>query len=201
MRRLFARACSWVVLVGAPLIAFLISNAPDILVLFGSDFKTAVPALYILAGAQLINLGTGLVAAFLLMADREVLILVLNILALAANVVLCGLLIPEHGLVGAAVGLATAIVFLNLTSMAYGAVLFGLNPLTATSAKALAAGIAAGVVNGLIVQPLVAGGIIGLAVGIGSIGLVYTGVVFLLGGRHELKEALASLRRGMQNRG
>lgn len=201
MRQLFARACSWVLLVGAPLVAFLISNAPDILVLFGRDFQAAVPALYILAGAQLVNLGTGLVAAFLLMADREILILVLNIVALGANVVLCRLLIPEYGLVGAAIGLATAIVFLNLASMAYGSVLFGLNPVTATSAKALAAGIAAGVVNGVILQPLVPGGIVGLAVGIGTIGLVYTGVVFLLGGRHELKEALESLRRGLENRG
>lgn len=200
MRRLFARACSWVLLVGAPLIAFLISNAPDILLLFGADFLVAVPALYILVGAQLVNLSTGLVGAFLLMSGREVLILVLNIVALGVNAVLCRLLIPEHGLLGAAIGLGTAVVLLNVAAMAYGYAAFRLSPVSATSAKALTACIVAGSINGIILQPLVPTGVIGLAVGLVGIMVTYAAVVFLLGGRHELQEALQSLRRGLQHR-
>lgn len=158
MRELFRKACGWILLVGAPLVAFLISNAPDILLLFGEDFLVAVPALYILAGAQLVNLSTGLVGVVLLMAGKETLIVALNVLALGVNAALCQLLIPVYGLTGAAIGMGASFVFLNVVSIIYGHILFGLNPFSATFAKAAAAAAMAGVCNAVFLQPFVARG-------------------------------------------
>ncbi len=200
MRRLFTKACGWILLVGAPLVVFLISNAPDILLLFGEDFLVAVPALHILAGAQLINLSTGLVGVVLLMSGKEALIVILNILALGVNAALCQLLIPVYGLTGAAIGLASGFVFLNVVAITYGHIHFGLNPFSATFAKAAVGAAAAGVCNAFIFQPFVAEGPIGLCLGIIGIGTVYIAAVLIMGGRQELEELIRTFKNAAKSK-
>jgi len=182
-------------------VALLISNAPDILSLFGPDFVVAAPALAILAGAQFINLGTGLVGVVLFMAGRQNVILGINLAALVVNAALCILLIPQMGLIGAAVGMASAVIFLNVVSIIYGHAVFCLNPFSATYLKATVAAVLALVVNALLLRPLLAAGVIALGGGIVCIGLVYIVAVILMDGKRELSTALNSLRRGLREPG
>ena len=198
LRGLFRRACGWVLLAGAPLVALITTNASDILSLFGPAFVFAVPALLIIAASQLVNLGTGLVGVVLLMTGRQLLVLALNVAALVINAALCWWLIPQYNLTGAAIGTAGAVIFLNLAAMLCGYLCLRLNPFSETYLKALAAALVAGAVNYVLIVPLMQQGLTRLGAGMACVAIVYAAVLMLLGGRAELATALASLRGALR---
>jgi O-antigen/teichoic acid export membrane protein len=194
LRGLFRRACGWILLAGAPLLAIIITNASDILSLFGAAFLSAIPALLVIAASQLLNLGTGLVGVVLLMTGRQVLVLALNVAALIVNVALCWWLIPQYSLLGAAIGTAGAVVFLNLTLMLCGYAYLRLNPFSESYLRALAAALIAGAVNYVFIVPLLRMGLPRLGAGIACVAIVYGVVIALLGGLAELSAAVSALR-------
>ena len=194
LQGLFRRACGWVLLAGAPLLAIIVTNASDILSIFGPAFVVAVPALLIIAASQLINLATGLVGVVLLMTGRQVLVLVLNVTALIINAALCWWLIPQYNLLGAAIGTAGAVIFLNLAAMLCGYLYLHLNPFSETYFKALVAALVAGAVNHVFIVPLLRMGLTRLGAGVASVAIVYAVVLILLGGLAELSTALSALR-------
>ena len=81
---------------------------------FGSDFSDAVPALVILAIAQLINTAFGPVETVITMSGRPALNLLNSILSVGLSLLLGLILIPRFGIVGAALSGGIALTSVNL---------------------------------------------------------------------------------------
>lgn len=107
--RLVGTASVWITAVSWPLYLALATFAPFVLRLFGPEFSEGGPALAILAIAMAVSLSAGNVQSVLLMSGRSAWQMANKAIALTLDVVLCFVLIPPFGMVGAACAWATAI--------------------------------------------------------------------------------------------
>jgi O-antigen/teichoic acid export membrane protein len=107
----------WLMALTWPLYLVLIAWAPFVLGLFGSEFAAGESAMVILSAAMLVNLATGNVTVVLLMSGRSALNLANAFASLVLNATLNLLLIPAHGMTGAAIAWAVSIVFINLAPL------------------------------------------------------------------------------------
>ena len=111
---LYQTATGWLVLVTWPINLLVILFAPVYLGLFGDTYRAGVPVVVVLAGAMLVATGCGMVDMVLAMAGRTTWNLVNVLSALAVTIGLDLLLIPAYGALGAAAGLACAMVVNNV---------------------------------------------------------------------------------------
>jgi len=111
---LYQTATGWLVLVTWPINLLVILFAPVYLRLFGAGYVSGAPVVVVLAGAMLVATGCGMVDMVLAMAGRTSWNLVNVLVALAVTIGLDSILIPRHGALGAAAGLACAMVANNL---------------------------------------------------------------------------------------
>lgn len=86
---------------------------PEVLSLYGKEFSAAAPALAILAAGQLANVAFGPTALILMMTGSAALVAKLMTAGATLCVVLSLLLIPAHGVIGAAIGASTALIAWN----------------------------------------------------------------------------------------
>jgi O-antigen/teichoic acid export membrane protein len=117
-RRLYQIATGWLVLVTWPICLLVIAFAPRYLRLFGEGYAAGVPVVLVLASAMLVATGCGMVDMVLAMAGRTSANLGNVLIALAVTIGLDVLLIPRWGALGAAIGLAGAMVINNLLPLA-----------------------------------------------------------------------------------
>jgi O-antigen/teichoic acid export membrane protein len=88
--------------------------APGFLLLFGADFTAGASAMVILAGAMMVNSGTGIVQTMLLMSGSSGRHLLAAATGLVLNVGLALVLIPPHGALGAALAWTAGITVENV---------------------------------------------------------------------------------------
>jgi O-antigen/teichoic acid export membrane protein len=113
--RLYQTATGWLVLVTWPISLLVILFAPLYLRFFGEHYAAqGAPVVVVLALAMLVATGCGMVDMVLAMAGRTSWNLLNVLVALAVTVGLDVLLIPRFGALGAAAGLACAMVANNL---------------------------------------------------------------------------------------
>ncbi|MEU4425275.1 MATE family efflux transporter [Actinoplanes sp. NPDC024001] len=115
---LYQTATGWLVLVTWPVNLLVICGAPDYLRLFGAEYTAGVPVVRVLAGAMLVATGCGMVDMVLAMAGRTSANLGNVLIALTVMIGLDVLLVPRWGALGAAAGLACAMVVNNLLPLA-----------------------------------------------------------------------------------
>lgn len=114
LRRTALLSVRLMLLAAVPALGIMLLLPEWLMGLFGHEFRAAAPALMILALGQFVNIATGSVGFLLSMSGHERL-LRLNMLIGAVLAVGLGLLlIPQHGLIGAAVATATAVAVQNL---------------------------------------------------------------------------------------
>jgi O-antigen/teichoic acid export membrane protein len=111
---LYQTATGWLVLITWPISLLVILFAPLYLGLFGAEYKAGAPVVVVLACATLVATGCGMVDMVLAMAGRTSWNLLNVLVALVITIGLDLLLIPAHGALGAAIGLACAMVANNL---------------------------------------------------------------------------------------
>lgn len=100
------------------LIVFLL--APQwVMGLFGSEFSSGWLLLVIMALGQLVNVATGSVGFLLIMTGHEKNLFTAVMLATGINAVLCVVLIPFYGAVGAAVATSVSLSAVNLLRVYY----------------------------------------------------------------------------------
>jgi O-antigen/teichoic acid export membrane protein len=87
---------------------------PWFLGLFGEDFRQGHVALEVLVLGQLFNAATGVTVNALLMTQHERPAVLANVAVACTNVMLCALLIPIWGVLGAAVATAASLAILNV---------------------------------------------------------------------------------------
>ena len=139
---LFRAATGWLVLTTWPLYLLVAGLAPVYLGLFGPPYRTAGAVVAVLAAAMLLASACGTVDMLLAMAGRTGWNLLNVGLALATMVAADLLLVPRHGALGAAVGLAAAVAVNNLLPLAQVAYALRVHPFGAGTL--LAAGLATG---------------------------------------------------------
>ncbi|HEU4349190.1 MAG TPA: oligosaccharide flippase family protein [Actinoplanes sp.] len=111
---LYQTATGWLVLVTWPVNLLVIQFAPIYLGLFGDAYRSGVPVVVVLASAMLVATGCGMVDMVLAMAGRTSWNLINVLIALVVTIGLDLLLIPAYGALGAALGLAGAMVVNNV---------------------------------------------------------------------------------------
>ncbi|WP_326599684.1 lipopolysaccharide biosynthesis protein [Streptomyces sp. NBC_01803] len=107
---LYRISTQWITASSWPLYLVLATFGPQVLRVFGEDFAAGADALSVLSVAMLLNLATGNVNTVLLMAGKSRWTAVNTVVALAVNVGLNLLLVPDHGIVGAALAWSASIV-------------------------------------------------------------------------------------------
>ncbi len=174
---IFKVATRWIVTLSLPICLFLIVERQTLLAIFGKDFVVAELVLVILAGAHIVNASVGNVGAMLVMSGHSWLALANNTGSMALNIVLGYLLIPAHGIVGAGLAAAAALVLVNLVRLVEVRILMGVSPYDRNIVKPYVAGLVAG---GLIyLVPLT--GLPGLGVNLAIYLPAYLGVLYWLG--------------------
>ncbi|MFB9802841.1 lipopolysaccharide biosynthesis protein [Streptomonospora salina] len=106
---LFRASTAWLICLTWPLFLPAMVYAPLLMELFGPDYAAGSRALVVVCLAQLLASGLGMGDLVLTMTGRTRSNLVNNLLALAADVALCLLLVPAAGASGAAAAWAGAI--------------------------------------------------------------------------------------------
>ncbi len=105
----------WIVTLVWPVYLMIAAHAEFLLgAIFGSEYASGALVLQILATAMLFATAIGPVDVILITAGRSGLSLLNMTIALAADLVLCLILVPRIGITGAAISWAVAIVLRNL---------------------------------------------------------------------------------------
>ena len=97
------------VLVCIPVVGCLLAFPEWVMGLFGSEFIVGAPALMVLAIGQFVNVVTGSVGLLLSMTGHEKFALRASGLAAVCMLVLCFVLIPQYGVMGAAIAQAVSL--------------------------------------------------------------------------------------------
>ncbi len=116
--RLYQMATAWLVLISWPIHLLVLVYADLYLSVFGPAYVFAVPAVRVLAAAMLVATGCGMVDIVLSMAGRTTWNLMNVLLALTVMVAIDLYAIPRLGALGAAIGLAAAVLTNNLLPLA-----------------------------------------------------------------------------------
>lgn len=191
---LYQTSTAWLILVAWPLYFVLIVFGKPLLLVFGRGYSGGSTAILIIACSMLVSTGLGIVDTVLAMAGRTAWNTGNALLALAVNIGLDVLLIPDHGIVGAAIGWAAAIVVRNVTAVVQVVKSLHAHPFAASTAWAAALTTGCYLCLLLIVRAAVGDRPIGLLIGLLVGTVVY--LAGLWGLRRRLRlDALAGLRK------
>ncbi len=133
-------ATQWVVLSSWPLYLVMALFAPTFLPIFGSSYGSGGTATTILCLAMMLNLAAGNVGTVLLMGGKSRWVLADKTVAVTVNIGLDLLLIPDHGITGAAIGWAVTI--LIDSALSFGQVRWGMHVAGSLRGVAMAAALA-----------------------------------------------------------
>jgi O-antigen/teichoic acid export membrane protein len=164
---LYRTATGWLVLVTWPINLLVILFAPVYLGLFGDGYRSGAPVVVVLACAMLVATGCGMVDMVLAMAGRTSWNLVNVLVALGVTIGLDALLIPRYGALGAAIGLACAILANNVLPLIQVGRVARLHPFGAGTCTAALLSVACFGVLPRVVTAVAGTGVPGLALGIG----------------------------------
>ncbi|MEV6636739.1 flippase [Actinoplanes sp. NPDC051470] len=195
VRASYRAVTGWVIRLSLPAFAALLAFPDELLTLFGNAYAAGAAVTVILAVGQLVNAATGPCGTVLNMSGQVALNMADNVAALVLNVLLNLVLIPEYGIVGAAVAWAASLTVVNLARVIQVRRLIATLPASRGMAKGLLAGVAALAV-GLVLEAVLPSGPAGLIVGLVAIAGVYAGTVLALGLGREDRMVLRALRRG-----
>jgi O-antigen/teichoic acid export membrane protein len=131
----FQAATTWSMIASWPLYLVTAGFATTLLRVFGDGYEAASDVVLILSLTMLLATACGPVDSVLLMAGRSWLSLRNSVAALAVNIVLNLVLIPQDGIRGAATAWATAIVVRNLLPLVQVRGQLGMWPVTRASAQ------------------------------------------------------------------
>lgn len=146
-RMVYQVATCWGVLVSWPLYLLAVVFSTQLLAIFGRGYAAGAGVILLLAASMLVATLCGMVNVVLNMAGRTTWTLADGLLALAVMVGIDLVLIPQHGIFGAAVGWAAAILANNLIPLGQVATSLRLHPFGPGSWRAaLLAGVCFGAV-------------------------------------------------------
>lgn len=137
---LFKVSTKWGLYVSVPVyLTIVFAPAATMTLLFGHEYTVGAQALVILATGQIINIATGSVGMILIMTGRERQWMAISVLSFGLNFSLGLILVPQLGIVGAALATVIAISTLFIGGLVRVRQTFDLWPYDRRYAKGLAA--------------------------------------------------------------
>jgi O-antigen/teichoic acid export membrane protein len=137
-QRIYQLSTAWLMAVTWPLFLLFAVFGKSLLAIFGSGYSEGSQVLLLLSLSMLVATGLGMVDMVVTMAGHSTWTLINALVALAVQLGLDIWLIPGHGVTGAAIGWAAAILVRNVVALVQIAVALRLHPFgTATGACAL----------------------------------------------------------------
>ena len=116
MRQTAQRSALLMTVLASPLFVVMIFGGKWIMIMFGPAFVNGSFVLAILAAGQFVNSLTGSVNYVLIATGNEAIVRNTTLLWATIQIVICFLLIPSQGYLGAAIAMATATAGINLTA-------------------------------------------------------------------------------------
>ena len=113
LAEIYRTSTAWLMAVTWPLHMTFIVSAPVLLHVFGADYAVGAPVMLVLATCMLVATGIGMADTVLLMSGRTAWSLANAVVSLAVQIGLDLWLIPQHGVLGAAIGWGAAILLRN----------------------------------------------------------------------------------------
>ncbi len=192
MGRLYKDVSRWIFTGAFVLFLVIVVFAPQVMSVFGARFSDGVMALLIVAVAQLYSSSVGPAPRMLAMTGNQNFAMIATSVAAVTGVVVSLILIPPYEILGAAIGMATAIITENTGTMAAVKWRLGFWPFNLAWLKPLAAGAVAATVTYLLglVITLPGGPIPNVVVFGGFLGVVFLALLFLFGLSETDKEFL-----------
>lgn len=191
----FKSVTKWGFALSWPLLLVFLTLPRQVLGVYGEGYAAASACLAVLTVAQVVGILTGPVGQMIVMSGRAWLNLANNLAVAALNVLLCWLLIPPYGVVGAAVATTTSIAVLNLWRLFEVRSLMKLSPFQRGLWKPAVAGVlGAAAAAGLV--PLLADlpGLVVLIAGSATLAAVYAAALALFGVDEEDRFVLQRIR-------
>ncbi len=202
MGRLYKDVSRWIFTGAFGLFLVIVVFAPEVMGIFGEAFGAGVTALIIVAVAQLYSSSVGPAPRMLAMTDNQNYAMIATSVAAVTGVIVSFILIPRYEVLGASIGMATAIIVENTGTMSAVKWRLGYWPVNVMWLKPLAAGVIAGTVTYLLKITLPLDAIFGflpvpvsiptiMVLG-GFLGVLFLGLLWLLGFSETDKEFLGT---------
>jgi len=195
LKNTFKTVSKWILSLSYPVFLIIMLFAPSLLKVFGADFVSAAPTLRLLAIGQIVNAAVGPAGFMLSMTGRQKLNMVNSIGLAALNIVLNIILIPRHGIAGAALATTIALGLLNVARVIEVKMLYGFTPFRRDIYKPLLSGTITLVLFYLLKTHLGWDDVARTLVLCASFLIVYVVLLFLFGLREEKQVLLEILRR------
>lgn len=135
MARVGSLATRMALVLSSPVIVIFLVFPDWTMSLFGSEFRSAAPILVILAIGEVVNVLTGPVGFLLQMTNHEKDFRNCTVLGALSQLLLCILLIPKNGAIGAAVAMALSLAVTNLSAIGYVWIRLGIIPVPVISSR------------------------------------------------------------------
>jgi O-antigen/teichoic acid export membrane protein len=202
MGRLYKDVSRWIFTGAFALFLVIVVFAPEVMGIFGEAFGAGVTALVIVAVAQLYSSSVGPAPRMLAMTDNQNFAMIATSVAAVTGVIVSLILIPRLEVLGAAIGMATAIIVENTGTMSAVKWRLGYWPVNVMWLKPLTAGAISGTVTYLlkVTLPLDAMfGFLPVPVAVptimllgGFLGVLFLGLLWLFGFSETDKEFLGT---------
>jgi len=190
----------WVASASAPIAATLFVLRPHLLALYGPHYGSAATAMGILLCSQLVNGVLGLTPYVIVMSGRSRLFFWDNLIATALNLALSLVLIPRHGVTGAAIASLASVAAIQGILCAQAILLEGVHPFEWALAKPFLAALATLVVElAVSALPISVAARIPLVVAAGAV--VYGTALYFLRPGEEERRFIAGIARRLIGRG
>ncbi|CAN5818677.1 flippase [soil metagenome] len=208
MGRLYKDVSRWIFTGAFALFLVIVVFAPEVMGIFGEAFGAGVTALVIVAVAQLYSSSIGPAPRMLAMTENQNYAMIATSVAAITGVIVSFILIPRFDVLGAAIGMATAIIVENTGTMSAVKWRLGYWPVNVMWLKPLTAGVVSGVVTYLLKVTLPLDAIFGflpvpvsiptiMVLG-GFLGVLFLGLLWLLGFSETDREFLGTFYKVAQ---
>jgi O-antigen/teichoic acid export membrane protein len=136
LESIFKTTTRWVIYITVPIFILIIFSPKELMMIFGREFiQTGWIILVILSFGQLINCMTAGVGMTLTMTAKQKLELINSAVMLSINILLCYLLIPKYGAIGAAIANCVGISLINFVRLAEVKLLYNMHPFSSVLIK------------------------------------------------------------------
>lgn len=118
LRQIYQTSTAWLICIAWPLhLTFIVSGELLLTRVFGADYAVGATTITVLAGCMLLSTAIGMADPVLSMGGHTALPLANSIAAVLLQIGLDLWLIPEHGVIGAAIGWGAAILLRNVAAL------------------------------------------------------------------------------------
>ena len=198
LKELYVTVSRWIFISSLPIFLALILFSDSLMNIFGSEFVTGSEALIILAIGQFLSAATGAAGMMVLMSGHSKLELLNVAVALVVDVILCLLLIPGYGFMGAAIAHMVSMGVANLMRIVEVWLFMHVFAYDRTFLKPVLSGVASAIMVSVIgVFILTGAGIMQLLILASLLLFFYVLVIVILGLEEQDRSLLRTIRAGM----